>query len=91
MYRTSDDQPEIAIYEDVSQKPNWTHTPEGWCTKYGDVLSLIKKTDDKLALLNGGDELTLLFQSDEIQSKPKGHMRSFFFYNVGSSRPLGTF
>lgn len=83
MYRTSDDQPEIAIYEDVSQKPNWTHTPEGWCTKYGDVLSLIKKTDDKLALLNGGDELTLLFQSDEIQSKPKGHMRSFFFYNVG--------
>lgn len=83
MHRNSIDQPHIGIYEEVSQKPNWTHTPEGWCTRYGDVTPLVTIKDDKLALLNGGDELTLSFYSKAIPSKEKDQKRSFFFYNVG--------
>ncbi len=50
-------------YGKVSQNPKWRITPMGWCTRYGDVRELIDRRDNALALLNGGDELTLRFSS----------------------------
>lgn len=81
--RKDESQPQMGDYDDVLPFPSWTHTPEGWCTKYGDVLPLIAKTDNQLALLNGGDELTLRFGVQSVPEKQSDRVRSFFFYNTG--------
>jgi hypothetical protein len=61
----------------------WTMTPSGWCTRYGAVDELIAGRDNALALLNGGDELTLEFAQASLPAKPPGSQRDFFFYSVG--------
>jgi hypothetical protein len=58
-------------------------TPAGWCTRYGSVDALVATRDNALALLNGGDELTLRFAAAGIPPKPAGAVRDFFFYSVG--------
>ena len=77
------DQPLTPVYERVFQTPPWRITPTGWCTRYGPVDELIAKSDNALALLNGGDELTLKFAADRLPPRPPGTERSFFLYNVG--------
>lgn len=61
----------------------WRRTPSGWCTRYGEVNELIQKSDDALALLNGGDELALSFRADKLPPTPAGFVRSFFLHVVG--------
>jgi len=70
-------------YQKVSPTANWIITPAGWCTRYGVVDELIASRDNGLALLNGGDELTLEFAADRLPPKPAGSARDFFFYSVG--------
>jgi hypothetical protein len=70
-------------YERVCQSANWRITPEGWCTRYGDVNELIARRDDALALLNGGDELTLEFAASRIPTKLHGATRDFFLFSSG--------
>jgi hypothetical protein len=67
----------------VQSEPPWRRTPSGWCTRYGDVGELVRKSDDALALLNGGDELALSFRADQLPPKPAGFERDFFLYAVG--------
>ena len=55
----------------------------GWCTRYGDARELIEKRDNALALLNGGDELTLTFAANRLPPKPAGSTRDFFLYSSG--------
>jgi Flp pilus assembly protein TadD len=70
-------------YDRVRAKPNWRITLMGWCTRYGDARELIDKRDNALALLNGGDELTLKFAVDRLPPKPAGFVRDFFLYSSG--------
>jgi len=70
-------------YTNVKQTADWTITPAGWCTRYGAVDELIATQDNALALLNGGDELTLQFAVESLPPKPAGATRDFFFYSVG--------
>ena len=70
-------------YTKLRPAPPWRRTPSGWCTRYGEVNELIGKSDDALALLNGGDELALSFRSDKLPPKPAGFARSFFLHVVG--------
>jgi hypothetical protein len=70
-------------YERVRSAPNWRITPFGWCTRYGAVDELIGRKDNALALLNGGDELTLLFATDQLPPKPPGTVRDFFLFTSG--------
>jgi hypothetical protein len=70
-------------YNRVRQNPRWRITPTGWCTRYGDVRELIERRDNALALLNGGDELTLKFAADKLPPKPTGFVRDFFFSSTG--------
>lgn len=70
-------------YTNVKQTADWTITPSGWCTRYGPVDELIAAQDNALALLNGGDELTLQFAAQSLPPKPAGSTRDFFFYSVG--------
>ena len=70
-------------YTNAKQTADWTITPTGWCTRYGPVDELIAAQDNALALLNGGDELTLEFAARSLPPKPVESMRDFFFYSVG--------
>lgn len=70
-------------YDDVDPVPQWRRTPAGWCTRYGDVLELIRTGDNALALLNGGDEVALSFPAGQLSPIPEGQVRDFFLYAVG--------
>jgi tetratricopeptide (TPR) repeat protein len=70
-------------YDNVFSTPPWDRTPSGWCTRYGDVGELVGERDDKLALLNGGDELALSFAASRLPSIPPGFRRDFFLHVVG--------
>ncbi|MCD8535388.1 MAG: FG-GAP-like repeat-containing protein [Verrucomicrobia bacterium] len=83
MDRDSQSHPLSPDYGRVAQKPQWTHTPAGWCTAYGEVMELVQKMDDQLVVMNGGDELTLSFPESALQPKSHGSRRSFFYFNVG--------
>ena len=74
-------QPLTPNYEKVTSDANWTITPSGWCTRYGPVHELIAERDNALALLNGGDELTLGFATSQLP--PKQGVRDFFLYSAG--------
>jgi len=67
----------------VQPAANWRITPGGWCTRYGDVAGLIAGTDNQLALLNGGDELTLRFPVETTPARSPEMERTFFLYSVG--------
>jgi hypothetical protein len=67
----------------VFQNPPWRGALEGWCTRYGDMLELVAARDNRLAIVNGGDAMTLRFTGDLLPSPPKGFARTFFFYSVG--------
>jgi len=41
------------------------------------------KSDDALVLLNGGDELALSFQAEQLPARAAGFVRDFFLYAVG--------
>jgi hypothetical protein len=77
------DWPLTPVYDTVSPNSYWTITPGGWCTRYGDVSELITARDEGLALLNGGDELTMKFPVSSIPIKPPGTIRQFFLYVDG--------
>ncbi|MEY4916164.1 MAG: hypothetical protein RL616_77, partial [Verrucomicrobiota bacterium] len=70
-------------YAKVHDGPPWRRTPSGWCTRYGEVNGLVSKSDDSLALLNGGDELALSFPAGKLPPKPAGFVRDFFLHVVG--------
>jgi hypothetical protein len=70
-------------YSRLIQNPAWQITPAGWCTQYGAVEALIHEKDNAIALINGGDELTLAFAADKFPSKEPGMKRDFFLFAVG--------
>lgn len=77
------DQPLTPVYNRVYETAPWPTTPMGWCTRYGPVEALIANTDGALAVMNGGDELTLEFDAARLPARPADTERSFFLYNVG--------
>jgi Tfp pilus assembly protein PilF len=83
MRKLPPDWPLTPDYDTVTANSYWTITPGGWCTRYGDVSELIATRDEGLALLNGGDELTLKFAASSLPSKPARSIREFFLYVDG--------
>src|SRR6266404_3717205 len=77
------DWPLTPDYGTVSPNSYWTITPGGWCTRYGDVSELIATRDEGLALMNGGDELSLKFTVSSLPPRPAGSIRDFFLYADG--------
>ncbi len=89
--------PTTPDHDVVFANPPWRGTLEGWCTRYGDVLELVAARDGRLAIVNGGDSMTLRFADPGVPgrtppsppfargeaSPPKGFVRTFFFYSVG--------
>ena len=75
--------PTTPDHDSVTDRPAWRTAQEGWCTRYGDVLELIRQRDDRLAILNAGDALTLRFDASTLPPVPAGLARTFFLYSVG--------
>jgi hypothetical protein len=76
-------QPLTPNYARPQPNPAWRITPAGWCTRYGNVLELVADRDNALALLNGGDEITLSFEASRLPPATPGASRSFFLYTSG--------
>jgi hypothetical protein len=55
---------------------------QGKFTRYGDVLELLTKQDDRLAVIGSGDEITLTFSPPDTPL-PSGWKRDFIMHNVG--------
>ena len=79
-------QPQTPDYDTVSARPPWRTTPQGWCTRYGNVLELAARRDNRLVLLNAGDASRLQFDASALPPTPKGLVRTFFFRSLGWTR-----
>ncbi|MFQ5495854.1 MAG: FG-GAP repeat domain-containing protein, partial [Phycisphaerae bacterium] len=75
--------PTTPAFNAVAATPPWRGTLEGWCTRYGDVLDLVAARDDRLAVFNSGDALTLDFDAALLPPVPPGMTRTFFFHSAG--------
>jgi Tfp pilus assembly protein PilF len=76
-------EPLTPLYDRVQPSPVWLLTPAGWVTRYGAVDELVAQRDNGLALVAGGDELTLQFAAGGFPTKPAGMARDFFLHTVG--------
>src|SRR5258708_30802265 len=59
-------------------------------TRYGDVLSLLKKEkpDDRFVVFSSGEGLKLDFDPSKLPALPSGWVRDYFFYANGFEKDL---
>ncbi len=69
-------------YSDVSKEPKWRDLTGNY-TRYGDVLPLLKESDNKYAITNAGDETTVTFSGKNLPALPPGWKRDFLIHSVG--------
>lgn len=70
-------------YTRVETAPPWRITPSGWATRYGPVDEQLAAADNGLAVIAGGDELTLSFDVSRIPVRGEGMERDFFLSTTG--------
>jgi tetratricopeptide (TPR) repeat protein len=75
------------IYEKTSPTGPYTR-PKGTYTRYGDVLSLLTATDDKLVVFGSGDVVRLEFNPADLPAPPKGWVRDYFFAANGYEKDM---
>jgi hypothetical protein len=75
------------VYEKASATGPYTR-PAGTYTRYGDVLSLLTATDDKLAVFGSGDEVQLDFDPSHLPALPDGWVRDYFFAANGYEKDM---
>jgi tetratricopeptide (TPR) repeat protein len=75
------------LYEKTSATGPYTR-PMGTYTRYGDVLSLLTATDDKLAVFGSGDEVRLDFDPSRVPPLPRGWVRDYFFAANGYEKDM---
>lgn len=73
--------PERYDYDQTTREAKWP-AMAGRLTRYGPAAELLTETDDRLAILGAGDELTLRFAALP-EEPPAGWTRDFLLYNVG--------
>ena len=74
--------PHIPDYYSVEKGQKWRDLT-GTYTRYGDVLDLLMESDDKYAIMNSGDEITLKFDVSDLPKLSEDWDRDFLFYNDG--------
>jgi Tfp pilus assembly protein PilF len=57
-------------------------------TRYGDVLSLLRASDDKFAVFSSGEGLKLDFDPARLPALPAGWVRDYFFYADGFEKDM---
>ncbi len=76
--RSSPELPDYSILSGTSQI--WRDL-EGYHTRFGDVMPLLKEVDDRYVIMNAGDEM--LFKFPEIDSISAGDQRDFVLIGDG--------
>ncbi|HUF03704.1 MAG TPA: FG-GAP-like repeat-containing protein [Aridibacter sp.] len=79
--KRDDSSPEIPDYNRIRTTAQKWRDLEGYYTRFGDVLELLEKTDDRYVLSNAGDELALSFSA--LPDPPKGWKRDFVIIGNG--------
>lgn len=69
-------------YYKVTKGQKWRDLT-GYYTRYGDVLPLLQKADDKYIIANAGDEISIDFDATHLPQLPKGWKRDFLIYSEG--------
>lgn len=69
-------------YETVHEESPWRPI-QGRFTRYGDVLPLVRESDDRYPIMGPGDELALRYASAELPELPDGWSRTFLIYSDG--------
>jgi hypothetical protein len=69
-------------YDSVSKQSPWRPI-EGAFTRFGDVLSLLERSDDMYVIMAPGDETTLEFDASSAATLPAGWKRDFLLYTDG--------
>jgi tetratricopeptide (TPR) repeat protein len=77
--------PEWFDYHVTAAGTLWNQAP-GLYTRYGDVMPLLHRTDDRLAVMGSGDEVTLRFPATELPPAPRGWKRDFMLHVTGWSK-----
>ena len=75
------------VYEQVSRTGPYARQA-GEYTRYGDVLPLLKRSDDQLAIFGSGEEVRLDFDPSELPPLPKGWTRDYFFFANGYEKDM---
>jgi hypothetical protein len=74
-------------YDRVSATSPWKMMP-GRYTRYGDVTSLLRTTDDQFVISSPGDEIALAFDATKLPALPEGWTRTFLMYADGFSKEM---
>ena len=69
-------------YDVVDTLSPWLPIP-GRYTRYGDVLPLLRRSDDRYVVMAPGDETTVSFDAGAPAALPDGWVRTFLLYTVG--------
>jgi len=69
-------------YNDVSTEHKWRDLT-GMYTRFGDVLPLLRKSDDQYVIMNAGDEMKIEFSTEGLPELRKGWKRDFLLYSNG--------
>ncbi len=79
--KADDSSPEKPVYDKILTTNQRWRDLEGFYTRFGDVLELLQKTDDRMVLMNAGDELVLKFPV--LPEVEKGWKRDFVIIGNG--------
>jgi tetratricopeptide (TPR) repeat protein len=77
--------PETYDYADIRRNAGFQRVTGNY-TRYGDVLPLLRHSDDRFAVMASGDEIALRFDAHALPPPPRGWTRSFFFYADGFTK-----
>lgn len=69
-------------YSDVDKNRKWRDLLGNY-TRYGDVLPLLKESDNKYIISNAGDETSIKFNAKILPELKKGWKRDFLIHSVG--------
>jgi hypothetical protein len=75
------------VYEQVSRTGPYARQA-GQYTRYGDVLPLVKGSDDRLAVFGSGEEVQLDFDPSKLPRLPEGWTRDYFFMANGYEKDM---
>jgi len=75
------------VYEEVSPTGPFARQA-GAYTRYGDVLPLLTKFDDRFVIFGTGDEIALEFDPAKLPALPSGWTRDYFFLVNGYEKDM---
>jgi Tfp pilus assembly protein PilF len=77
----------VYSYSHRSMSGPYAHAAGNY-TRYGDVLDLLRDSDDRFVVFGSGEGLKLDFDPKQVPALPAGWVRDYFFYADGFEKDL---